>query len=153
MPRSRALMLDSRFGGVESWIYRVAEVLLIVAAGFGVVGTVEDVLRGSGSRPVTDTAVFILERILLLFIIAELLHTLRLFARGGAIVVEPFLFIGLIAVVRRILVITAEVETVQGRRAVEDFLTQIGALAGLVLVLALSIRLLRNGARRGDDGE
>jgi uncharacterized membrane protein (DUF373 family) len=44
---------------------------------------------------------------LLVFIIAELLYTLRVVNFGGRILVEPFLFIGLIAVVRKVLVITA----------------------------------------------
>ena len=48
--------------------------------------------------------------------------------------------------------ITAEAESVHGRRAVEDLLIQIGALAGLVLVFGLSIHLLRAGARGRDDG-
>jgi uncharacterized membrane protein (DUF373 family) len=60
---------------------------------------------------------------------------------GGQILVEPFLFIGLIAVVRKVLVLTAEVH---GQGApIDDFVIQLGALAVLVLVLALSIWLLR----------
>jgi uncharacterized membrane protein (DUF373 family) len=84
-----------------------------------------------------------------MFIIAELLVTLRLVDLRGRILVEPFLFIGLIAVVRRVLVLMAEAE---GGNRVEnnDFLIQIGALGGLALVLALAIHLLRRSdpARR-----
>jgi hypothetical protein len=65
---------------------------------------------------------------------------------GGRILVEPFLFIGLIAVVRRVLVITAEIEGTPDRDEITDFLIQVGALAGLALVLALSIHLLRRSA-------
>jgi len=57
--------------------------------------------------------------------------------------------------VRRVLVITAEVEGQAGGR-VTDFVVQIAALAGLALVLTLSIRLLRPGraeaAAREDAG-
>jgi hypothetical protein len=60
---------------------------------------------------------------------------------GGQILVEPFLFIGLIAVVRKVLVLTAEADA-QGS-PIDDFVIQLGALAGLALVLALSIWLLR----------
>jgi uncharacterized membrane protein (DUF373 family) len=122
-------------------IYVVVGALLVTAAGFTLVGTIVDVIRGAHSRHVTDTGVFLLDRVLLIFIIAELLYTLRLVNLGGRVLVEPFLFIALIAVVRKVLVITAEFATT--RRAVVDFVIQVGALAALALVLAISIHLLR----------
>jgi uncharacterized membrane protein (DUF373 family) len=134
-------VLQTATGWIQGLIYLVVGVLLVVAAGFTLVGTVIDVIEGSDSRPIADTGVFILDRVLLLFIIAELLYTLRLIDISGRIVVEPFLFIALIAVVRRILIITAEVE--QGARDVTDFLIEIGALGGLALGLVGSIYLLR----------
>jgi uncharacterized membrane protein (DUF373 family) len=127
----------------EGVIYLLIGALLIFAAGYTVVGTVADVINGSDSRPVTDTGVFVLERVLLIFIIAELLYTLRLVDIGGRILVEPFLFIGLIAVVRRILIITAELEGPTSHQQMDDLLIQIGALGGLALVLALALYLLR----------
>jgi uncharacterized membrane protein (DUF373 family) len=130
----------------DSLIYLASALLLVVAAGFTLVGTAIDIVEGSDSRAITDTGVFLLERVLLLFIIAELLYTLRLVdAGGGRILVEPFLFIGLIAVVRRVLVVTAEAE-LEDRTAVTDFAIEIGALAGLALVLALALHFLRRSA-------
>ena len=90
------------------------------------------------------SGVFLLDRVLLLFIIAELLYTLRVVNFGGRILVEPFLFIGLIAIVRKVLVITAE--ATEAGRDTTAFLVQIGALAGLALMLSLSIYLLRRSA-------
>jgi hypothetical protein len=120
-------------------------VLLLVAAGFTLVGTMDDLIEGSESRAIADSGLFLLDRVLLLFIIAELLYTLRLvdLGGGGEILVEPFLFIGLIAVVRRILVIAAELEAAESDDALHDFLIEVGALAGLAFVLVLSIYLLR----------
>jgi uncharacterized membrane protein (DUF373 family) len=127
----------------EVWIYLLIGVLLVAAAGLTIVATIADVVRDSGSRDVSDLGVFLLERTLLIFIIAELLYTLRLVDFGGRILVEPFLFIGLIAVVRRILVVTAEAEAGGPRRDVADFLIEIGALGVLTVGLAVSIHLLR----------
>jgi uncharacterized membrane protein (DUF373 family) len=124
-------------------LYALVGVLLLVAAGFTLVGTVVDLIEGSDSRPVTDAGLFILERVLLLFIFAEMLYTLRLVELDGRIMVEPFLFIGLIAVVRRVLVVTAESELRDGRAAVEAFAIEIGALALLTLAIAVAIHLLR----------
>jgi uncharacterized membrane protein (DUF373 family) len=120
--------------------------LLLVAVTFTVVDTTRDVIEGAASRRISDTGVFILDRVLLMFIIAELLYTLRLVNLGGRIVVEPFLFIGLIAVVRRVLVITAEFEA--GRGHSSDFVTQIGALSGLAVAFTLAIYLFRRSDRR-----
>jgi uncharacterized membrane protein (DUF373 family) len=151
--RRRALIsrdstaIEVSFGAAEAAIYVVVAALLVVAALFTAVGTVADVIEGSDSRSITDTGIFILSRVLLMFIIAELLYTLRLVNLDGRILVEPFLFIGLIAVVRRILVITAEIEGHPGRREITDFLIQVGALGGLALVLALAIHFLRASAQ------
>jgi uncharacterized membrane protein (DUF373 family) len=135
----------------ESLIYPVIGLLLVAAAALTLIGTAADVIEGSRSRPVTDVGVFLLERILLFFIIAELLYTLRLVDFGGTILVEPFLFIGLIAVVRRILLITAEAEGAGGPGDVTGFLVEIGVLGALTLALAISIHLLRRSRVSGDE--
>ena len=136
--------LHAGIGRAESAIYVVAATLLVVGAAFIVVGTVTDLVEGSDSRAIADAGVFLLDRILLLFIIAELLYTLRVVNIGGRILVEPFLFIGLIAIVRKVLVLTAEVQ--EPGRDVTGFLVEIGALAGLALVLSISIFMLRRSA-------
>lgn len=146
-PRRSPAVHDG-LGAAESLIYIVVGALLVVAAGFTLVGTVTDVLRGADSRRISDTGVFLLDRVLLLFMIGELLYTLRLVNFGGRIYVEPFLFIGLIAVVRRILVITAQFEG--GHRALVDFVLQIGALAALTLVLTAAILLLRRSGAQDE---
>ena len=136
--------LHAGIGGAERMIYVVAATLLVVGAAFVVVGTITDLVEGSDSRAIADAGVFLLDRILLLFIIAELLYTLRVVNIGGRILVEPFLFIGLIAVVRKVLVLTAEVH--EPGPDVTGFLAQIGALAGLALVLSISIFMLRRSS-------
>ncbi|MGA9858031.1 MAG: phosphate-starvation-inducible PsiE family protein [Solirubrobacteraceae bacterium] len=74
--------------------------------------------------------VVLLDRILLTLIVAELLHTLGYVVLRGEIVVEPFLFVGLIAVVRRILIVTAELERqASGGRALTNQLLELGLLA------------------------
>jgi uncharacterized membrane protein (DUF373 family) len=140
----RPFVAQAGLRAVQSLIYLLIAALLIAAAAFTLVGTIVDVIEGSDSRQIADTGVFILDRVLLIFIIGELLYTLRLIEVGGQILVEPFLFIGLIAVVRRVLVLTAEFEG--GDADATDFLIQIGALAGLALVLVLSIYLLRRSS-------
>jgi len=143
LPARRPLDLQTGIVRAESLIYLVIGLLLVAAAALTLIGTIADVIEGSRSRPVTDVGVFLLERILLIFIIAELLYTLRLVDFGGTILVEAFLFIGFIAVVRRILLVTAEAEGGGGPKDVTGFLVEIGVLGALTLALAISIHLLR----------
>jgi uncharacterized membrane protein (DUF373 family) len=140
--RRRGFTLQAPIVLAESGLYLVIGTLLLVAAGGTVVDTAADLLRGSGHRDVTDLGLFVLERSLLLFIIAELLATLRIIDFGRSILVEPFLLIGMIAVVRRILVVTAELDAGPGRRQLEDFVLELAALGGLVVILALAFWLL-----------
>jgi uncharacterized membrane protein (DUF373 family) len=145
-PRERATAaLERLMAGAETAFYVTSAALLVVAGGFTLVGTVVDLVQGSSSRTIADAGVFLLDRVLLLFIFAELLYTLRVVNLSGDVLVEPFLFIGLIAVVRKLLVVAAESEH-QGLSSTQ-FVTQLGALAALTLVLSLAIFLLRRSNR------
>src|SRR5262245_2767876 len=50
----------------------------------------------------------LLDRILLILLIVELLYTVQVSFREHALLPEPFLLVGLIAAIRRVLVLTAE---------------------------------------------
>src|SRR5215208_3986482 len=60
---------------------------------------------------VLETSLTVLDRVLLAFIFVELIDTVRVTLRErGIFIAEPFLLVGLIAVVRRILLLTAALE-------------------------------------------
>ncbi|MGH4027196.1 MAG: phosphate-starvation-inducible PsiE family protein [Pseudonocardiaceae bacterium] len=67
------------------------------------------VLSGPHNLPVIVLAV--LDEALLLFIVAELLHTVAIALRHrGALNPEPFLVVGIVASIRRVLIVTGEAE-------------------------------------------
>ena len=105
--------------------------------------------RGSYGRSTTDlrpidVAVLVLDRVLLALIVGELLYTLRFVVRTHEIAVEPFLYIGLIAVVRRILIVTAQLERgAPAGRALTNVLLEFGVLGLLVPALASAVFLVR----------
>jgi hypothetical protein len=146
LPSRLRIDLEEGLSRVETVIYLIVAVLLVVGAALTLIGTIQDLLKASRSRAISDTGLFLLDRILLLFIVAELLYTLRLVGLRGRVLVEPFLFIGLIAVVRRVLVITAQADMKQGGAKAIDFLIEMGAMSVLALVLAIAIHLLRHSA-------
>ena len=56
----------------------------------------------------TTNIISLLDRMLLILLIVELLYTVQVSIREHSIVPEPFLLVGVIAAIRRVLVITAE---------------------------------------------
>ena len=135
--------------GFELLLYIAVGVLLAVASIFVLVGTVHELVHASSARlGGVDTGVIVLDRVLLLLIIAELVYTLRFVLRTHEIVVEPFLYIGLIAVVRRILIVTAQFERpAYGGRALTNLLLELGLLGFLALAVATSLFLIGAAAR------
>jgi uncharacterized membrane protein (DUF373 family) len=139
--------------GLEDALYIIVALVLIAAAVLVVVGTVSALVaairHGLGA---VNTGILLLDRTLLLLIVAELMHSLRFVVLRQRIVVEPFLFVGLIAVVRRVLILTAELERQNfSGRALTNQLLQLGLLGFLALSLAISIFLVRRSGRTDYD--
>ena len=105
-----------------------------IARGFG---RVEDVVY-----------VGLLDRILLILMIIEILYTVQVSLREHTLVPEPLLVVGLIAAVRRIIVLTAEFSELVDAQApaFRNAMIELGALTALVLVLVISLGLLRRRA-------
>ncbi len=99
-----------------------------------------------------ETALAILDRVLLISIFVELLNTIAVLVREREIVAEPFLLIGLIAVVRRILLATAEAEQALGTPEFSNLVLELGVLTALVLSLAAALYFTRRVERRDGDG-
>jgi hypothetical protein len=89
--------------------------------------------------------------------VVEILHTVRVSFRAGTLVPEPFLIVGLIASIRRILAITLESSQSNkaGKSTAESFamldaaMLELGVLGGLILIMVISIYLLRHSERPG----
>lgn len=133
--------------GFEILLYAAVGLLLAVAAVLVLIGTVHELAHGiSSGKGSVNVAVTVLDRILLTLIIAELVYTLRFVLRTHQIAVEPFLFVGLIAVVRRILIVTAQFEQLPaGGRALTNFLLELGVLGFLAFALSFAVFLVRRG--------
>tara|TARA_B100001939_G_scaffold227336_1_gene195684 strand:- start:416 stop:1009 length:594 start_codon:yes stop_codon:yes gene_type:complete len=93
----------------------------------------------------TPQIVTLLGRLLLVLLIVELLYTVRVSYSAGTIVLEPFLLVGLIAAIRRIFVLTAQFAEAESAHTMpfDQFVIELGALSGLILVLVVALWLLR----------
>jgi uncharacterized membrane protein (DUF373 family) len=88
----------------------------------------------------------VLDQILLVLLVIELLYTVKVSFREHSLVPEPFLIVGLIAVTRRILVITAELSTLleKGDEAVfRHAMLELGLLTAMVVGFVGSLSMLR----------
>ena len=80
----------------------VGVVLIVLAATLavsGVVGFIEDVQK----HTVATAAINLLDRVLLVLILVEIVHTVVLSLRAHRLAAQPFIVVGLVAVIRRIL--------------------------------------------------
>jgi uncharacterized membrane protein (DUF373 family) len=145
--------LSHRVGGLvnsfETVIYAIAFLLLVAAAVLVVVGGVEAVVQAAEHKVNTlQGSVLVLDRVLMVLIVAEIAATLRAVLLYHEIAAEPFLFIGLIACVRRILIVTAQTEQVHTDKDLNRLLFELGALGLLVIGIAVAIFLVRASSRR-----
>jgi hypothetical protein len=96
----------------------------------------------------------VLNELLVVLMLVEILHTVRISIRSHVLVTEPFLVVGLIASIRRMLVISLEMATReanwsnQGESVFRSSMIELGLLGLLVFVLVFSITLVRRYPRR-----
>jgi uncharacterized membrane protein (DUF373 family) len=102
---------DYYLGKTEIVIYSVLAVLLAVTA-FVTIATAGQILWiGLSHWTVAAQTLGVLNQLLIMLMLVEILHTVRISIRSHVLVTRPFLVVGLIASIRRILVITLEAAT------------------------------------------
>lgn len=129
-------------------VYYAAAVLLVVTIALLFVSVVFALLKAPEAG-LLDTSLTILDRVLLIFIFVELLNTVEIVVREAEISAEPFILIDLIAVVRRILTVTAEIEQSLGTPAFEDLVLELAVLTLLVVALTGALFFTRRMASGG----
>jgi len=145
---------------VEAFLYIAVGGLLAAGAAGGVLHAGALLWRSGMGRAIADYSlgVQVLDQLLLVLMMVELLHTVRISVRSEALIMEPFLIVGLIASIRRVLVITMQAAkiTEQGQPQAADAISaafrntmiELGMLGFLILVLVSAIYLLRRSALR-----
>lgn len=97
------------------------------------------------ARTLSGNIVPLLDRILLILLVVELLYTVQVSFREHSLIPEPFLLVGLIAAIRRVLVLTAEFAQVHNtpEPLFYRFVIELVALTVLIVALVVSLVLLR----------
>jgi uncharacterized membrane protein (DUF373 family) len=141
----------------EVVIYSILAVLISITALAAIASSgrlLWDALRQWTSASETLQVLGVLDQLLVVLMLVEILHTVRISIRSHILVTEPFLVVGLIASIRRILVITLEAATLtkegkwspEGASIFRASMIELGLLGLLLLILVFSITLLRRYA-------
>lgn len=135
---------------VEDVVYIGVGVLLTAAAVTLLVLTVKTLGGAVWSGGLGTGVVQLLDQILLILLVVELLYTVQVSFREHGLVAEPFLVVALIAVIRRVLVLTAEISKVPDLSEVffRRAMIELGLLTGMIVVLVGSLVFLQRQAKR-----
>jgi uncharacterized membrane protein (DUF373 family) len=138
--------LSRGFGWVEDVVYLGLGVVLagcaVALLASAAIAFWNHILAGTLSENIID----LLDGLLLILLIIEVMYTVQVSFRSHTLAPEPFVMVGLIAVVRRLLVLTAEVPQLLEQNNPELFRQisiELALLAVLIISLVASMVLLR----------
>jgi uncharacterized membrane protein (DUF373 family) len=142
---------DRTFLNIEVSAYVLLAFLLAAAAALGIWNAGALLFAAIRVHTDSDALVVAIDRLLFVLMVVEILHTVRVSFRSGTLVAEPFLVVGLIASIRRVLVITLESSqanqmgkwTPEAQLLLHSTMLELAVLGGLILVLVVSIFLMR----------
>lgn len=141
-------------GKAEVVTYTILAVSLFVTALATIASAGKLLWEGLIHWTVATETLRVLDQLLLVLMLVEILHTVRISIRSHILVTEPFLVVGLIASIRRILVISLEASALtksgtwstEGASVFHATMIELALLGLLILILVVSIALLRRFA-------
>jgi len=142
---------DQYLSIVEVAIYSILAFLLSVTVLAGIVSAGKLLWDALSHWSIATQTLRVLNELLVVLMLVEILHTVRISIRSHVLVTEPFLVVGLIASIRRMLVISLEIATLtregswsnQGQSIFRSSMIELGVLGFVIFVLVFSITLVR----------
>ena len=135
------------FGHIERAIAVGIAAILSLAAVLALAGAVTLAWDAMTQWPHIRSLFVIVDRLLFVLMVIEILHTVRASIQTHQLSSEPFLIVGMIATIRRILVVTLETsdrpesQATAAAPSFEHAMIELGMLGMLTLVLAIAIYL------------
>ena len=133
------------FTAVEDIVYLGLGMLLAGSSIALLVSSGISFVQNLMARSLTANIVPLLDRLLLILLVVELLYTVQVSFREHGLIPEPFLLVGLIAAIRRVLVLTAEFAQVRDQTEIvfQHLVIELAVLTFLIVALVVSLVLLR----------
>ena len=150
-----AAFANSAFQKIEMIFYVMLGLMLAVAALIGLLGAGASLWTTVQLHGADGSVLVAIDRLLFVLMIVEILHTVRVSFRVGSLACEPFLVVGLIASIRRILVITLESSqidqpgkwTANSSDWLHSSMVDLMGLGALIRIMVASLVLLRRRER------
>src|SRR4051812_46211382 len=139
----------------ELVIYHVVALLLSLSAAAAIAFAAVTLWKGVVHWTIATETLRVLDQLLVVLMLVEILHTIRISIRSQILfAAEPFLVVGLIASIRRVLIISLELTNLtregswstDGSSIFHASMIELGLLVVLIPVLVFSITLLRRRA-------
>jgi uncharacterized membrane protein (DUF373 family) len=142
---------DKYLGETEIAIYSTLALLLTITVLAGIASASKLLWDALAHWSIATQTLRVLNELLIVLMLVEILHTVRISIRSHVLVTEPFLVVGLIASIRRVLVISLEMATLskegswpqQGDSIFRSSMVELALLGLLIFLLVYSITLVR----------
>ncbi|GAB3143052.1 phosphate-starvation-inducible PsiE family protein [Microbispora hainanensis] len=121
-------------------LYVVSAALLAIAAGIVIMLFTMVV---SGSEDWTEKIVVVIEDLLLVLIVLEIFATVLTHLEGGRLRLEPFIIVGIIAVVRHIMSVVVRLTVSMTATESREQFTEMAVYAGVAFLLTSALALAR----------
>jgi uncharacterized membrane protein (DUF373 family) len=139
------------FQRIEHGLYIALALLLCATILLALASAASGLWQGLASWTTVEPVFIVIDRLLVVLMLIEILHTVHVSVRSGVLTCEPFLVVGLIASIRRVLVITLESSQASQHGVISDTgeklfrasMIEMGVLCVLIPVLVGSIYVLR----------
>src|SRR5438552_743588 len=138
-------------GTSESVVLVLIGVALVLVAVLLLYASMHDLNEAvhNGPGEIEHKSIEILNTVLLVMMTMEIVYTVAISLESHTLNAEPFLIIGVIAGIRRMLVITATSTEQEARpEQFHNMLVELGLLAATVVALAVAIFILRYSAHK-----
>jgi uncharacterized membrane protein (DUF373 family) len=140
--------IDRAFYIVEQVIYIFIALLLTMTAAMLIYNSVFSLLHTIFDQDFVKGTLHVIDRMLLTLMVVEILYTVKISYQSHTLTPEPFFVVGLIASIRRILIISVE-----GAYFLEKFtyhMIELGVLGFIVLIFVFSIIYFRKSGISAD---
>jgi uncharacterized membrane protein (DUF373 family) len=136
-PPARRRGVTASIWGLEhaqDFVTIVVGLVLIVLAATLIVSGVISFVTDAVHHSISVAAINLLDRVLLVLILVEIVHTVVLSLRAHRLVAQPFIVVGLVAVIRRILFLLSNEATVSSAELGLLIAMVVAFIAGLIAV-------------------
>ncbi len=139
------MLIDRYFQSFDTLIYILVAICLIITALFTLYSVGLSIIHFFEDADIRHAIVNVIDKIMLALMIIEIMYTVRISLQSHQLQPEPFILVGMIAAIRRILVISVESGylVLADQEGFLNLLLEIAVLGVLVILFVVAIVLLR----------